>query len=143
MMNTPESQIEKFIENLQPDYVGFDFGCGAGRWALLIAPRVKQLHLFDPYPQNREKAQKNFRNKPNVVIHSTFPDIRNQFDFGYSIGFIEGFGHRDLVEGLCRNLLKPNGRLLIEVSDSDDLYRAIHAKFYAPSLRVLRSTLPG
>ena len=27
--------------------VGFDLGCGSGRWAKLVAPRVGTLHLID------------------------------------------------------------------------------------------------
>ncbi len=28
--------------------IGFDLGCGSGRWAKLVAPRVGTLHLIDP-----------------------------------------------------------------------------------------------
>lgn len=27
---------------------GFDLGCGSGRWAKLVAPRVGRLHCIDP-----------------------------------------------------------------------------------------------
>ena len=27
---------------------GFDLGCGSGRWAMLVAPRVKKLYCIDP-----------------------------------------------------------------------------------------------
>ena len=33
---------------LNPNAVGFDAGCGSGRWAKFIAPKVKQLICFDP-----------------------------------------------------------------------------------------------
>ena len=28
--------------------IGFDMGCGSGRWAKLVAPRVGTLHCVDP-----------------------------------------------------------------------------------------------
>ena len=35
-------------KKLPPDSLGFDAGCGSGRWALLVAPRVGHLHCVDP-----------------------------------------------------------------------------------------------
>ena len=35
-------------DSLEPDAVGFDLGCGTGRWAKLVAPRVGTLHCIDP-----------------------------------------------------------------------------------------------
>ena len=35
-------------ESLPDGAVGFDLGCGSGRWAKLVAPRVGHLHLIDP-----------------------------------------------------------------------------------------------
>ncbi len=32
---------------LPPDSIGADIGCGSGRWALLVAPRVGHLHAID------------------------------------------------------------------------------------------------
>src|SRR3954467_12274592 len=34
-------------ESMPPDAVGFDAGCGSGRWAILVAPRVGHLHCID------------------------------------------------------------------------------------------------
>ncbi len=35
-------------DNLPEDAEGFDVGCGSGRWAKLVAPRVGRLHCIDP-----------------------------------------------------------------------------------------------
>lgn len=35
-------------EALPENAVGFDAGCGSGRWAMLVAPRVGHLHCADP-----------------------------------------------------------------------------------------------
>ena len=34
-------------QELPAGAVGFDAGCGSGRWAALMAPRVGQLHCID------------------------------------------------------------------------------------------------
>ena len=34
-------------DSLPPNAVGFDLGCGSGRWALLAAKRVGKLHCID------------------------------------------------------------------------------------------------
>ena len=34
-------------DGLPRDAVGFDAGCGSGRWAALVAPRVGWLHCID------------------------------------------------------------------------------------------------
>ena len=35
-------------QDLQSQAEGFDLGCGSGRWAYFVAPRVKRLHCIDP-----------------------------------------------------------------------------------------------
>src|SRR5262245_23826390 len=34
-------------DSLSPEAVGFDAGCGSGRWAACVAPRVGRLHCID------------------------------------------------------------------------------------------------
>ena len=36
------------FEYLSNKSIGFDMGCGSGRWAKLIAPQVGMLHCIDP-----------------------------------------------------------------------------------------------
>ncbi len=35
-------------DEIPADAEGFDLGCGPGRWAVLVAPRVGRLHCIDP-----------------------------------------------------------------------------------------------
>ncbi len=35
-------------DRIPPDAEGFDAGCGSGRWAQKVAPRVGRLHCVDP-----------------------------------------------------------------------------------------------
>ena len=46
------------MEKLNTNSVGFDMGCGSGRWAKLIAPKVKQLNCIDPSNLALEQAKK-------------------------------------------------------------------------------------
>ena len=40
---------------------GFDMGCGTGRWAKFVAPRVGKLHCVDP-SNAIDVAKKNLKN---------------------------------------------------------------------------------
>ena len=50
---------------LSKDAVGFDMGCGTGRWAQFVAPKVKILNCVEP--SNAINAtKKNFINYKNL-----------------------------------------------------------------------------
>ena len=76
---------------LPADSLGFDAGCGSGRWALLVAPRVGHLHCVDPSIAIKI-AQKNLQELPNCSFHhqtvSNMPFPDNSMDFGYSLGVL-------------------------------------------------------
>jgi ubiquinone/menaquinone biosynthesis C-methylase UbiE len=78
-------------EQLPPDAVGFDAGCGTGRWAVLVAPRVGHLHCVDP-SNAIEIARKNLQGFKQcsfyrvTVDEMPFPD--GSMDFGYSLGVL-------------------------------------------------------
>ena len=55
-------------EKVSKNAVGFDFGCGSGRWAKMVAPRVGKLHLIDP-SDALEVAKRNLRNCDNCEFH--------------------------------------------------------------------------
>jgi ubiquinone/menaquinone biosynthesis C-methylase UbiE len=50
--------------------VGIDVGCGTGRWATLVAPRVAHLHLLDASPEALAVAKNNLRSANNVSHHA-------------------------------------------------------------------------
>ena len=45
---------------LNSESVGFDMGCGSGRWAKFIAPKVKKLTCIDPSSKSLDVAKKKF-----------------------------------------------------------------------------------
>src|SRR5262252_3382525 len=51
------------------DSVGADVGCGSGRWAVLVAPRVKRLLAFDPSARALAVARANLAQLGNVECH--------------------------------------------------------------------------
>lgn len=49
---------------------GFDMGCGSGRWARFIAPRVAILNCIDPL-NSIEVAKKNLSEFKNINFYKT------------------------------------------------------------------------
>ena len=71
--------------------VGFDLGCGSGRWAKMVAPRVGKLHLIDP-SEAIEVARRNLKDNDNCEFHRAaveeIPLADSSQDFGYSLGVL-------------------------------------------------------
>lgn len=72
--------------------VGADIGCGSGRWASVVAPRVGELHCLDPSEKALSVARGNLAGLKNVHLHQAtvdempFPDA--SLDFAYSLGVL-------------------------------------------------------
>ena len=95
---------------------GFDLGCGSGRWAAQVAPRVGTLHCIDP-SDAIEVARRNLSNHDNVEFHrrtaAALPFEPRSMDFGYSLGVLH---HVEDTEGALRaavRVLKPGAPLLV------------------------------
>jgi SAM-dependent methyltransferase len=96
---------------LSADSVGFDLGCGSGRWAKLAARRVKRLHCIDASAEALAVARHNAQGIHNCVFHhASVEDIPlpdDSMDFGYSLGVLHhvpdtGAGIRACVSKLKR-----------------------------------------
>src|SRR5256885_4634673 len=48
--------------------MGIDFGCGSGRWARLVAPRVGRLLCFDASPAAAGVARRGLAPPSNVEV---------------------------------------------------------------------------
>ncbi len=72
--------------------VGADFGCGSGRWAKFVAPRVARLHLIDASSAALAVASNALADEPNVTFHCSSvegaPLAENSLDFAYSLGVL-------------------------------------------------------
>ena len=55
-------------EGLPKGATGFDMGCGSGRWAALVAPRVGKLTCIDPSPEALTVARSKLSAMQNTVF---------------------------------------------------------------------------
>lgn len=71
---------------------GIDVGCGSGRWAVLVAPRVARLHLLDISAEALAVAKANLADVANVTFHlaaiEDIPVPDGSLDFAYSLGVL-------------------------------------------------------
>jgi SAM-dependent methyltransferase len=71
---------------------GFDLGCGSGRWAAFVAPRVGKLHCIDPAEAALNVCRRRLYKFGNVDFHlaaaDTMPLPDQSQDFGYSLGVL-------------------------------------------------------
>ena len=103
--------------DLPDDAEGFDLGCGSGRWAAGVAPRVGLLHCIDPAEKALDVARRRLAGAPNVRFHhasaDTIPLPDGSQDFGYSLGVLHHIPDtgRALVD--CVRKLKPGAPFLV------------------------------
>src|SRR5260221_9061147 len=106
-------------DSLPRNAIGFDAGCGSGRWAALVAPRVGELHCVDASTGALDVARRNLAGHANVSFHaapvSAMPLSDNSMDFGYSLGVLHHLP--DPASGLaaCVKKLKPGAPMLIYI----------------------------
>lgn len=77
---------------LPPDAVAADIGCGSGRWAQVVAPRVGHLVLIDASPEAIQVAKANLRGVTNVSFLNAsvgaLPVDDASLDFAHSLGVL-------------------------------------------------------
>src|SRR5258708_19644399 len=77
---------------LPPDSVGIDVGCGSGRWSVMVAPKVGHLHLLDASADALAVARQNLAGATNVSFHlasvGSIPLEDNSLDFAFSLGVL-------------------------------------------------------
>ena len=96
--------------------VGFDLGCGSGRWAKLVAPRVGKLHCIDPSIAI-DVARKNLLSLTNCECYSAgvddIPVPDQAMDFGYSLGVLHHIPDTRAALAACVAKLKPGAPFLL------------------------------
>jgi SAM-dependent methyltransferase len=104
-------------ENLPTNAVGFDLGCGSGRWARFVSERVGTLHCIDPSGAALNVARRTLSSRTNCVFHEasvdSIPLPDQSMDFGYSLGVLHHVP--DTMEGIraCVDKLKPGAPFLV------------------------------
>lgn len=101
---------------LPPEAVGFDLGCGSGRWAQLVAPRVGRLHCIDP-SDAIEVARRNLGRLVNCEFHRAAVDAMPlqdaSMDFGYSLGVLHHVPDTQAGLDACVSKLKAGAPFLV------------------------------
>lgn len=124
---TPQELQESFKQyfrvfpwnSLSKDAIGFDVGCGSGRWAKCVAPKVCRIHCIDASEAALTVAKKNLKEFTNCEFHvASVDDIplpENSMDFGYSLGVLHHLP--DTAAGIksCVSKLKPGAPFLLYI----------------------------
>jgi len=99
--------------------IGADIGCGSGRWAALVAPRVGQLYVVDPSPRALAVTRANLAQFANVTAieaaANDLPFADASLDFAYCLGVLH---HVPDTLGALRSIaakLKPAAPLLVYI----------------------------
>jgi len=99
------------------DGEGFDMGCGSGRWAKFVAPRVGFLNCIDPSEVALEQAKINLQNSKNCSFECEGVDSNSladySQDFGYSLGVLHHIPDTSLALQACAKKLKPGAPFLL------------------------------
>jgi len=96
---------------------GFDLGCGSGRWAALVAPRVGTLHCIDPAEKALRVARRRLASSHNVKFHLAgvdgIPLQDDSQDFGYSLGVLHHIPDTRAALASCVRKLKAGAPFLV------------------------------
>jgi ubiquinone/menaquinone biosynthesis C-methylase UbiE len=112
-----ESYFSIFPWNKLPEAAkGMDVGCGSGRWAKLVAPKVGHLYCIDP-SNALNVARKNLAPNNNCEFYQTTVDAmpieNSSLDFAYSLGVLHHIPDTQGGIEACVRKLKPGAPFLI------------------------------
>jgi ubiquinone/menaquinone biosynthesis C-methylase UbiE len=128
--------------------VGIDVGCGAGRWAILVAPRVAHLHLLDASAEALAVARQNLQPANNVSFHAAsvaeIPLPPRSLDFAYSLGVLHHVPDTQAAIDSIAAKLKPGAPFLVYLYYALDNRPAWYRALWRMSnmARLLVSRLP-
>jgi SAM-dependent methyltransferase len=97
--------------------IGFDAGCGTGRWARIVAPRVGALNCVDASAEALDIAKRNLDSFSNVSFFrcsiDRLPFETNSMDFGYSLGVLHHVPDTQAALSACVRTLKKGAPFLV------------------------------
>ena len=121
-----EAEFDDLFENyfgifdfgrLDPGAVGFDAGCGSGRWARGVAPRVGLLHCVDASGPALDVARASLTHLSNCRFHlasvDDMPIADGTMDFGYSLGVLHHLPNPGAGLKSCAAKLKRGAPFLV------------------------------
>lgn len=97
--------------------IGFDMGCGTGRWAQFISKKVRTLYCIDPSEKALERCRNNLSSLSNCkYINKSACEVNIDecsMDFGYSLGVLHHVPDTQMAINSCVRLLKPGAPFLV------------------------------
>ena len=134
--------------DLPNDAFGLDLGCGSGRWARFVAPRVGRLHCVDASDAALFVARRALADATNCTFECASVDAigidDNSADFGYSIGVLHLVPDTEAGLRACIAKLKPGAPFLLylyyDFSDRALWFRTLGVLTRFP--RIVISRLP-
>lgn len=105
-------------ERLPQEAEGFDAGCGTGRWARHVLPRVGKLHCVDPSGPALDAARALLADNANKCeFHNVgvddMPLADCSMDFGYSLGVLHHVPDPAAGIRACVKKLRPGAPFLL------------------------------
>lgn len=104
-------------EDLPEDAVGFDLGCGSGRWAKKVAPKVGRLVCIDASKDALEVAKRNLGADTNCDFYNAsvaeMPIEEGSMDFGYSLGVLHHIPDTQAGINACVSKIKKGAPFLV------------------------------
>jgi ubiquinone/menaquinone biosynthesis C-methylase UbiE len=125
-----------------------DIGCGSGRWAQLVAPKVGTLYLIDASHQALDVAKKNLAKEKNCIFYNSsagdLPFNDESLDFAYSLGVLHHVP--DTAKAIMHIVtkIKPGGYFLTYLYYSFDNRSRLYKYIWQVSdiFRIVISRLP-
>ena len=103
-------------DTLGADACGADIGCGSGRWASIVAPRVGKLYCVDASIDALDVAKRNLAKHTNITFeHSdvgNLPFNEEELDFAYSLGVLHHVPNTAGAIADIARVLKPGAPFL-------------------------------
>jgi ubiquinone/menaquinone biosynthesis C-methylase UbiE len=112
------------FDELPPKAEGFDLGCGSGRWADLVLPKVGHLHCIDASEVALNVARHRLAGRAGAIFHHAsvdeIPLADDSQDFGYSLGVLHHVPDTGAAMAACVRKLKPGAPFLVYLYHSFD-----------------------
>lgn len=131
---------------LTADAVGFDAGCGSGRWARFVAPRVGRLHCIDASSAALAVARRSLAEITKCEFHEAslddLPLAEHTMDFGYCLGVLHHVPDPEAALRSCVRTLRPNAPFLVylyyDLADRGRLFRSLFGLADSARRRIAR-----
>ena len=157
--STNKNEINKIYHNyfdifpfdkINKESIGFDAGCGSGRWAEFFVNKVKNIHCIEPSKDALKVAKNRLGKYKNVsyfnnTIDDHFTLNSTIYDFGFSLGVLHHIPNIELSLNKINNKLKKGSPFLIYLyynfENRNFIFKSIW--FISNFLRLIISNLPN